>query len=79
MNCKNNCESCLMPFSKDIANRENAKYCSLCFNRGKLSYQGHDLKEFQQICYEKMKENGINPLIAKIYTHMIKFAPRWKK
>jgi hypothetical protein len=79
MDCKNNCGSCLMPFSKDIANRENDKYCSLCFNNGKLSYQGNDLKEFQKICYNKMLENGTNKYVAKFYTYVIKFAPRWKK
>lgn len=79
MSCKNNCESCLMPFNKDVANREDSRYCSLCFNGGKLSYSGNNLKEFQGICYKKMLENGIKPLVAKIYTFMIRFAPRWKK
>jgi hypothetical protein len=73
------CESCLMPFSKDTGVRENDKYCSLCFKNGKLCYEGNDLKEFQAICYKSMREQGINPIAAKFYTLMIRFAPRWKK
>ena len=73
------CESCLMPFEKDTGVRESDKYCSLCFKNGKLCYEGTDLKEFQKMCYESMRKNGINPLTARFYTWMIRFAPRWKK
>lgn len=77
--CNNCCESCLMPFSKDSGKRESDKYCSLCFQNGELCYTGTDLKEFQAICYKSMRENGINFLMAKIFTFMIRFAPRWKR
>lgn len=73
------CESCLMPFSKDTGVRENEKYCSLCFNNGKLAYEGNDLKEFQKACYTSMRAHGMNPLKATFFTFMIRFAPRWKK
>lgn len=73
------CKSCLMPFSKDTGTRENQDYCSLCFRNGKLCYEGNDLKEFQKICYENMRKNGMNIILAKLYTHMIRFAPRWKE
>ena len=76
-NC-NACESCLMPFEKDTGVRENEKYCSLCFNNGKLAYEGDNLKEFQKMCYQSMRKNGINPFAATLYTFMIRFAPRWK-
>lgn len=72
------CESCLMPFSKDPGIRESDKYCSYCFKDGKLCYEGNDLKEFQKVCYENMRKNGIGYLPAKFYTWMIRFAPRWK-
>lgn len=72
------CESCLMPFSKDPGQRESEKYCSLCFKNGKLCYEGNDLKEFQKICYESMTKSGMNNLKARLFTFMIKFAPRWK-
>lgn len=73
------CESCLMPFSKDPGTRESDKYCSLCFNHGKLCYEGTDVKAFQKACYESMLKHGTNPLLAKFYTYMVQFAPRWKK
>ncbi len=68
-----------MPFSKDTGVRENPLYCSLCFSGGKLCYEGNDLKEFQRVCYESMRKNGIGALKAKLFTFMIRFAPRWKK
>jgi len=73
------CESCLMPFAKDKGKRENPKYCSLCFRDGELCYKGNDLKEFQKVCYESMVKSGMNRFLARVYTFMIRFAPRWKK
>ncbi len=61
----NACQSCLMPFSKDTGVRESDIYCSLCYKDGKL-------------CYESMRKNGTPYLLAKLYTWMIRFAPRWK-
>lgn len=75
---KNSCTSCLMPFHKDKGVREHPDYCSLCYTNGKLCYEGNNLKEFQKICYENMRKGGMNIIFAKLYTHMIKFAPRWK-
>lgn len=68
-----------MPFEKDPGTRESDTYCSLCFKDGKLCYEGTDLKEFQKVCYESMRARGTNPLLAHVYTFMIRFAPRWKK
>lgn len=79
MNCENNCQSCLMPFTKDKGVRESEKYCSLCFKDGKLCYEGNNLKEFQDVCYGSMLSNGTNPILAWFYTKMIARAPRWKK
>ena len=73
------CESCLMPFSKDVGVRESDKYCSLCFKNGKLCYEGNDSKEFRRIAYESMIDRGTNKFLAKLYTFMIRFAPRWKR
>lgn len=67
-----------MPFSKDPGQREDGRYCSYCFNNGKLTYQG-DLKGFQRACYEGMVKSGMNRFAARFYTWMIRFAPRWKK
>lgn len=79
MNTFTSCQSCLMPFSKDTGVREDPRYCSLCFKDGKLCYPGSDLKEFQRICYESMRSRGIPFILAKLYTFMIRFAPRWRK
>lgn len=72
------CESCLMPFSKDPGHRESDRYCSYCFKDGKLCYEGDDVKKFQEVAYQSMKQQGMNSLKAKFFTFMIKFAPRWK-
>lgn len=73
------CESCMMPFAKDPGKRESDKYCSLCFKDGKLCYEGNDLQEFQKVAYQSMISRGTNKWLAKLYTFMIRFAPRWKK
>ncbi len=70
------CESCLMPFEKDLGVRESDKYCSLCYKDGKLCYEGN-LKDFQKICYDNMRKGGMGYLKATFFTWMIRFAPRW--
>ncbi len=72
------CESCMMPFAKDLGTRDSDRYCSLCFQNGKLCYEGTDLKEFKKICYASMRARGTNPVLASLFTFMIGFAPRWK-
>ena len=68
-----------MPFSKDPGKRESDTYCSLCFKNGKLCYEGNNLKEFQRVCYLKMREDGLNPVKATFFSFMIRFAPRWRQ
>jgi hypothetical protein len=72
------CESCLLPFKNDPGQRESERYCSLCYSNGRLHYQGNDLKEFQRMVYQSMRERGMNLLKAKFFTWAIRFAPRWK-
>ena len=69
----------MMPFSKDPGVRESDKYCSYCYKDGKLCYEGNDLKEFQKRAYESMVAKGTNPFMARFYTFLIRFAPRWQK
>lgn len=76
---RHNCESCLMPFAKDPGKREDERYCSLCFQNGRLCYEGNDVKEFQKVCYAGMRSRGVWPITARLFTFMIRFAPRWKK
>lgn len=73
------CESCLMPFSKDSGKREHERYCSLCYQNGKLSYEGDDLREFQKQCYDAMRHSGMNVFKASFFTFMIRFAKRWQR
>lgn len=73
----NSCQSCLIPFDKDPGARESDTYCSLCFKNGKLCYEG-DLEGFQKAAYESMRSRRMNPLKARFFTWMIRFAPRWK-
>lgn len=76
-----NCESCLMPFKKDPkgTNRENEKYCSMCFNKGQLIYEGTDVKEFKKHMIASMIKKGSSPLKAHFFAFMAGSAPRWKK
>jgi hypothetical protein len=69
----------MMPFSQDPGKRENEKYCSYCFNHGKLCYEGNDVKAFKKGSYDAMVRKGMNPLKAWLFTSMIGFAPRWRK
>ncbi|MFA6353587.1 MAG: zinc ribbon domain-containing protein [Candidatus Paceibacterota bacterium] len=75
----NNCESCMMPLSKDPGQSGSDQYCSYCFKDGKFTYEGNDVNEFKKGSYEEMRKKGTNPILAKFYTWMIGFAPRWKK
>ena len=67
-----------MPFDKDPGVRESERYCSYCYQNGELTYEG-DLKGFQKECYEGMRRKGMNPLTAKFFTWLVRFAPRWKE
>ncbi len=73
------CASCLMPLKKDPGKRESDKYCSYCFQDGKFTYEGDDVKEFKKLSYEGMRKSGMNIISAKIFTYMIGFAPRWRE
>ena len=76
-----NCDSCLMPFSKDPKgqNRESEKYCTYCFANGKLCYPGSDLKEFKKAMIDAIVARGESKLKAYFFAFMAGFAPRWKK
>ncbi len=76
--CKDQCQSCLMPFSKDPGVQEDSRYCSYCFKDGKFTYEG-DLKGFKKFVYKGMRGVGINPIKATFFTWLVRFAPRWHK
>jgi len=72
------CQSCMMPFSKDLGQREDDRYCSYCYKDGDFTYKG-DLKGFKKICYKGMRKQGMNFIIAWLFSNVVGFAPRWKK
>lgn len=74
------CESCMMPFKKDPAgsSREHEKYCSYCYQNGKLSYPGNDVREFKRAMIDDMVSRGEPKLKAQFFAWMAGFAPRWK-
>ncbi len=76
-----NCDSCLMPFSKDPmgVNREHEKYCSYCFSHGKLCYEGDDWQEFKKAMIAAIVARGESRLKAHFFAFMAGFAPRWRK
>ena len=74
-----------MPLSKDPGNRafekdgsKNNMYCSLCYRDGSfLNNEISDAKQMQKFCIEKMKENGMNGILAWILTRGIPRLDRW--
>lgn len=74
------CESCMMPFKKDPkgANREHEKYCSYCYNNGKLCYEGNNVHEFKKAMIAEITKRGEPLLKARFFAFMAGFAPRWK-
>jgi hypothetical protein len=74
------CESCMMPFKKDPLGekREHEKYCSYCFNNGKLCYEGNDVREFKKAMVEEIVKRGEPRWKANMFAYMSGFAPRWK-
>lgn len=77
-NQQGSCESCMMPFVKDKGVRENEKYCSYCFNNGKLCYEGNDVNEFKKAMIDAIVARGEPKWKAKLFAFMAGFAPRWK-
>lgn len=75
------CESCLMPFKKDPkgAGREHEKYCSYCFQNGKLCYEGTDVNEFKKAMVDAIVARGESKLKAHFFAFLAGFAPRWRK
>ena len=83
---KKMCQSCGMPMSKDPkgggTNADgsiNEKYCSYCFENGKFTYEGNDVKEFQEFCRKKMIESGSGKFTAWLFTRGMKRLERWKQ
>jgi len=82
-----NCQSCGMPLNKDPQGSgtnsdgtKSTKYCSLCYQAGNfLSPEIDTPEKMQKFCLEKMNENGMNKIMAWIFTRGIPKLERWKK
>ncbi len=79
------CQSCRMPMNKDpqgggtnADGSKNPEYCSYCYQNGKFLYEGNDVKEFQELCRQKMVESGHNKFMAWLFTRGMKRLARWK-
>jgi hypothetical protein len=75
-----------MPISKDpkqgSTNKDGSKnltYCSYCYEDGAfLSPEIDTAKKMQKFCIEKMKEQGMNGIVAWLFTRNIPRLERWK-
>ncbi|MBT3816871.1 MAG: hypothetical protein HOE80_03800 [Candidatus Magasanikbacteria bacterium] len=80
------CQSCGMPMTKDPENggtekngSKSQKYCSYCYRDGEfLSSEIKTVKEMQNFCIEKMKEQKMPGFVAWIFTRSIPKLERWR-
>lgn len=49
----------------------NLKYCSYCYQNGKLTQPNFTAKQMQTFCIEKMKEMGIPRFVGWLFTRNI--------
>ncbi len=79
------CQSCGMPLEKDPLNGgtevnglKSLKYCSFCYKNGEfLSPEIDTPKKMQEFCIKQMKKDGMNGIIAWIFTRTIPKLKRW--
>jgi len=58
---------------------KNRKYCSYCYQNGAFVGGEVTVKEFQEICRQKMIEAGHNKFSAWLFTRGMKRLERWKQ
>lgn len=81
------CQSCGMPLKQDLKRggtekdgSKSLKYCSYCYADGEFLAKDIDTpKKMQDFCVIKMKEQGMNGIVAWILTRGIPRLERWKK
>lgn len=73
------CQSCGMPMKKDPKHGVHShKYCSYCYADGKfLNDSINSAKEMQQLCIEKMHEQGTPKILGWFLTRGIPKLERW--
>ena len=74
-----------MPLNKDPGNggtekdgSKSEKYCSLCYRDGAFLAEINSPQEMQAFCIQKMKEGGMNGILAWILTRGIPKLERWE-
>ena len=82
-----NCQSCGMPKKMDKGNggtekdgSKSEKYCSYCYKNGEfISPEVDTPQKMQKLCIKMMKKDGMNGVLAWIFTRGIPRLERWKK
>ena len=81
------CQSCGMPAKQDPGKGGTEKdgskshtYCSYCYKDGEffMASEIDTAQKMQTMCIKKMKENGMNGLLAWVLTRSIPRLERWK-
>ncbi len=86
MKKSNFCQSCGMPISKDPQKggtekdgSKSEKFCSYCYQEGEfMSPEINTPEKMQELCIEKMKEQGMSKFVAWLFTRGIPKLERWK-
>ena len=82
------CQSCGMPKNKDKGNggtekggSKSDKYCSYCYKDGEFFMKDeiNTAKKMQEMCIKMMKKEGMNGIMAWLFTRGIPRLERWKK
>lgn len=82
-----NCQSCGMPKKMDPEQggtekdgSKSAKYCSYCYKDGEFVLQDEikTAKDMQEFCIKMMKKQGMNGILAWLFTRGIPRLERWK-
>lgn len=81
------CQSCGMPMKNDPQEggtekdgAKSKKYCSYCYCDGEFKSPEIDTpQKMQKFCIDKMKENGMNGIVAWLFTRGIPRLERWKR
>ncbi|MBL4746781.1 MAG: zinc ribbon domain-containing protein [Flavobacteriaceae bacterium] len=82
------CQSCGMPRKKDPqeggTEKDGSKslsYCSFCYKEGLFCHTDtiDSPKKMQDMCIKMMKKQGMNGVLAWIFTRRIPKLERWKQ
>lgn len=79
-----NCQSCGMPLKKDekgggtnADGSKSTRYCSRCYDEGKLTLPDITLTQMQDLVKGKIKEMGFPGFMANFFTKGIPKLERW--